>query len=177
MPDTLGRAPAAAPATVAASAPSPFVPMARLEAFARALFSAAGMDAEKAATVARLLVLTDAMGRRTHGLAMAPLYLADIEKGRASGGAEAGMAARGEPEVLKDSGITAVWDGRHLPGLWLVAEAIERVIPRAAAHGMAAVAIRRSQPPRSSTAKRGASRSASRKLGRSIANSTSRTRR
>ena len=33
------------------------------------------MDADKAATVARLLVLTDAMGRRTHGLAMAPLYL------------------------------------------------------------------------------------------------------
>jgi L-lactate dehydrogenase len=118
--------------------------VAKVEAFARALFVGAGVDDDKAATVARLLVLTDAMGRRTHGLAMAPLYLADIEKGRASGGVEAGMAVRGEPEVLKDTGITAVWDGRYLPGLWLVARAIEQAMPRAAAHGLAAVAIRRS---------------------------------
>ena len=116
----------------------------RLEAFATDLFAAAGMDADKAATVGRLLVLTDAMGRRTHGLAMAPLYLADIEKGRPSAGAEAGMAARGEPEVLKDTGPTAVWDGRYLPGLWLVASALEQAMPRAAEHGLAAVAIRRS---------------------------------
>jgi L-lactate dehydrogenase len=118
--------------------------LARLEEFARSLFVAAGMDGDKAATVARLLVLTDAMGRRTHGLGMAPLYLADIEKGRASGGAEAGMAVTGEPEVLKDTGTTAVWDGRYLPGLWLVSRAIEAAVPRAAAHGLAAVAIRRS---------------------------------
>ena len=62
---------------------------ARLERFAAGLFAAAGMDAEKAATVARLLVLTDAMGRRTHGLAMAPLYLEQIAKG--------GMQVAGEP--------------------------------------------------------------------------------
>ena len=49
-------------------------PITALEDFGAALFVAAGMDADKAATVARLLVLTDAMGRRTHGLAMAPLY-------------------------------------------------------------------------------------------------------
>jgi LDH2 family malate/lactate/ureidoglycolate dehydrogenase len=118
--------------------------IAKVEAFARALFVGAGMDDDKAATVARLLVLTDAMGRRTHGLAMAPLYLADIEKGRASEGAEAGMAVRGEPEVIKDTGATAVWDGRYLPGLWLVARALEQSMPRAAEHGLAAVAIRRS---------------------------------
>jgi LDH2 family malate/lactate/ureidoglycolate dehydrogenase len=46
--------------------------------FATALFVAAGMDAEKTACVAELLIRTDAMGRRTHGLAMAPSYLADI---------------------------------------------------------------------------------------------------
>ncbi|MBL8346446.1 MAG: Ldh family oxidoreductase [Rubrivivax sp.] len=118
--------------------------VAKLEAFARALFVSAGMDDNKAATVAHLLVLTDAMGRRTHGLAMAPLYLADVEKGRSSEGAEAGMAVRGEPEVIKDTGATAVWDGRYLPGLWLVARAIEQAMPRAAEHGLAAVAIRRS---------------------------------
>jgi len=53
-------------------------PVQALERFGTDLFVAAKMDADKAATVARLLVLTDAMGRRTHGLGMAPLYLAEI---------------------------------------------------------------------------------------------------
>lgn len=108
----------------------------QLQAYVQALFVAAGMDADKARTVARLLVLTDAMGRRTHGLAMAVLYLADIHKG--------GMQLTGQPEVIKDNGISAVWDGNYLPGLWLVNQAIETAIPRARAHGLAAIAIRRS---------------------------------
>jgi LDH2 family malate/lactate/ureidoglycolate dehydrogenase len=112
------------------------IPIAALEAFGRALFVAAGMDAPKAASVARLLVLTDAMGRRTHGLAMAPLYLADIGKG--------GMAVTGEPEVVTDNGHVAVWDGRYLPGLWLVEQALETLMPRAAQTGLAALALRRS---------------------------------
>jgi LDH2 family malate/lactate/ureidoglycolate dehydrogenase len=107
-----------------------------LEAFARALFSAAGMDADKAACVARLLVLTDTLGRRTHGLAMAPLYLADIAKG--------GLRVSGEPQIVSDNGISAVWDGGYLPGLWLVNEAITTAIPRAEKCGIAAIVIRRS---------------------------------
>jgi LDH2 family malate/lactate/ureidoglycolate dehydrogenase len=108
----------------------------QLETFAGALLRAAGMDTAKAQTVARLLVLTDAMGRRTHGLAMATLYLADIHKG--------GMQLTGEPTIIKDNGISAVWDGHYLPGLWLVNQAINVAIPRAQAHGLAAIAIRRS---------------------------------
>ena len=111
-------------------------PISQLERFAQALLLAAGMDLGKAHTVARLLVLTDAMGRRTHGLAMAPLYLADIQKG--------GMTVSGEAQVIKDNGISAVWDGNYLPGLWLVDQAIKVAIPRAQTHGMAAVAIRKS---------------------------------
>lgn len=107
-----------------------------LEAFAAELFSAAGMEADKAATVARLLVLTDAMGRHTHGLAMAPLYLADIQKGT--------LTTQGQPEVVTDNGLCAVWDGAYLPGLWLVNHALGVAMPRAAQHGMAAIAIRRS---------------------------------
>jgi LDH2 family malate/lactate/ureidoglycolate dehydrogenase len=109
----------------------------QLETFAQALFEAAGMDADKAATVARLLVLTDAMGRRTHGLAMAPLYLADIRKG--------GMRVSGNVQIVRDNGDgSAVWDADYLPGLWVVARAIEVLIPRAQAQGIAAIAIRRS---------------------------------
>ncbi|WP_338050915.1 MULTISPECIES: Ldh family oxidoreductase [Ramlibacter] len=110
--------------------------LAALQAFGTALYVAAGMDADKATAVARLQVLTDAMGRRTHGLAMAPLYLAELAKG--------GMQGRGQPEVVTDNGLCAVWDGGYLPGLWLVEQAIEAALPRAAQSGLAAVAIRRS---------------------------------
>ncbi len=106
-----------------------------LEGFGRGLFIAAGMDADKAASVARLLVLTDAMGRRTHGLAMAPLYLADMAKG--------GLQGRGDIEVVKDHGVTAVWDAAYLPGLWVMEQALGTAMPRARQHGMAAIAIRR----------------------------------
>ena len=110
--------------------------MARLEAFARALFEAAGLDADKAATLAQLLVLTDAMGRRTHGLAMAPLYLAELAKGT--------MARTGEPEVVKQRGVVALWDGGYLPGQVVVSRAIDWAVSRAAEQGIAAVTIRRS---------------------------------
>ena len=98
--------------------------IAQLEAFASALFKAAGLDADKAATLAQLLVLTDALGRRTHGLAMAPLYLAELAKGT--------MAKSGEPEVVKQRGVVALWDGGYLPGQYVVARAIDWALPRAA---------------------------------------------
>lgn len=118
------------------SGASPAFTLEVLQTFAQALLRQAGMDGDKATTVARLLVLTDAMGRRTHGLAMAVLYLAEIQK--------EGMAVTGEPEVVKDNGISAVWDGRYLPGLWLVDRAITEGMARAKQTGMAAYAIRRS---------------------------------
>ncbi len=108
--------------------------IAALEAFAAQLLQKAGFNEEKATTTARLLVLTDAMGRRTHGLAMLPLYLAEIEKGN--------LTTQGEPTVDKDNGITAVWEGHHLPGLWLVEKAIQTAVPRAKQHGISAIAIR-----------------------------------
>jgi L-lactate dehydrogenase len=112
------------------------LPTATLERFAASLYAAAGMDADKAAAVARLQVLTDAMGRRTHGLAYVPTYLADIESGR--------MRATGEPQIVTDNGVSAVWDADYLPGLWIVDKAIAVSIPRAAQHGLAAIAIRKS---------------------------------
>jgi len=108
----------------------------RLTEFATALFLEAGMDRDKAQTVARLMVLTDTMGRRTHGLAMAPLYLAEIRKGT--------MRVDGEPVVVKDTQATLVWDGDYLPGLWLVNKAIDIAMPRASELGVATVAIRKS---------------------------------
>jgi LDH2 family malate/lactate/ureidoglycolate dehydrogenase len=104
--------------------------------YANAIFCAAGMDAEKAKTVADLLVLTDCLGRRTHGLAMAVSYLNDIEK--------CNLQLTGQPEVLKDTGATLVWDGNYLPGLWLVKKAIDIAALRAQQFGVMTVAIARS---------------------------------
>ena len=106
-----------------------------LQAFAVQLYTAAGMAAHMAQSIARLQVLTDAMGRMTHGLAMAPLYLKEIEKGT--------MSTSGQPEVVRDHEVSSVWDGGYLPGLWLMEEAIKTAMPRASRHGMSAIAIRR----------------------------------
>ena len=108
----------------------------QLEAFAQELFIAAGMDSDKATTMAELLVLTDALGRRTHGLAMLPLYLAEIAKGT--------MSVRGEPEVIQQRGVVALWDAGYLPGQWTIARAIDWALPRAQEFGIAAVTVRRS---------------------------------
>ena len=105
-----------------------------LEVFAFALFRATGMDEDKAGTVGRLLVVTDMMGRRTHGLAMAPLYLAEIRNGT--------MSVTGQPEVVKDTGATQLWDGAYLPGQWFVSRAIESAMSRAEVSGVGMVAIR-----------------------------------
>lgn len=107
-----------------------------LEALARALLERAGMPAEKAGDVAEVLVEGDLLGKSTHGLALLPLYLRDIEAG--------GMTVAGEPEILSDFGACLTWDGRKLPGPWLLRRATAEAIRRAKSFGMGAVAIQRS---------------------------------
>jgi LDH2 family malate/lactate/ureidoglycolate dehydrogenase len=117
-------------------APSSRHSVAELARYAAELLEAAGVDADKAKTIAELLVRADAMGHSTHGLAQLPGYLADLASG--------GMLAAGEPEVVADRGAAVVWDGRRLPGVWLTAKAVALAAERAAAHGICAVTIRRS---------------------------------
>jgi LDH2 family malate/lactate/ureidoglycolate dehydrogenase len=54
------------------------------------------------------------------------------------------MTADGEPAVISDHGGAICWDGRRLPGPWLVVRAIDQALARVAEHGIAAVAIRES---------------------------------
>lgn len=107
-----------------------------LAALAARLFSAAGMDADKAASVADLLLLTDMMGRATHGLAQCPAYLGELVNGR--------MTGDGEPETVRDTGATLVWDGGYRPGLWLMRRALELGFERLPEHGVFSFAMRRS---------------------------------
>ena len=114
----------------------PIYPAEALVGFAAALFRAGGLDEDKAATVAEVLLEGDLLGHTTHGLALAAPYLRALEDGS--------MTRDGEPAVVSDHGGALCWDGRRLPGPWLVASGIDRAVARAAEHGIAAVAIRRS---------------------------------
>lgn len=107
-----------------------------LVGYATALFAAAGCDGDKPPVIAAGLVEADLLGHTTHGLQLAPAYLRELESGA--------MSPRGEPDVVADRGAAVTWDGRRLPGVWLAARAVDLAADRAAAHGIAAVAIRRS---------------------------------
>lgn len=107
-----------------------------LTRFADRLLGQAGMPAARAQTVAEILVEGDLLGHTTHGLQLLAPYLAEIENGA--------MAVAGDPETVADSGAAVTWDGRRLPGPWLVARALDLAMARASERGLCAVVIRRS---------------------------------
>jgi LDH2 family malate/lactate/ureidoglycolate dehydrogenase len=118
------------------SASPSLISPAELTRFAAQLLAAAGMADDKAATVARLLVLTDMMQRHTHGVALCPLYIDQLQAGL--------MTATGLPEVVRDTGSTLVWDGHYLPGLWLMDCALQQAFARLAEQGVVSLVVRRS---------------------------------
>lgn len=107
-----------------------------LAAWAAAVLENRGVDADKAATVAEVLVEGDLLGHDTHGLALLAPNLAKL--------ADGGLTGRGSVDVLADRPGALLWDGRMLPGPWLTREAIRAAATRARANGTAMVVIRRS---------------------------------
>lgn len=89
---------------------------AALRAAGQALLEAVGLPAERAAVVAEVLVEADLLGRGTHGLALLPRYLADLETGA--------MRTTGDPIVLSATESSLAWDGQQLPGPWLMHQAL-----------------------------------------------------
>ena len=108
----------------------------RLNRFVARLFEKAGMPEDRAARVATLLIDADMMGHDTHGLNLAPQYLAALSAGE--------MPAHGEPRCLSDTGPVVLWDGDYMSGIWLVDAAMDIGLKRAREFGMCAVGIRRS---------------------------------
>jgi LDH2 family malate/lactate/ureidoglycolate dehydrogenase len=107
-----------------------------LRNFAKALLLASGLDDERAFDVADVLLEGDLLGHTTHGLALLPLYLEALR--------ENAMEKTGEPEIVADHGAALTWEGRYLPGPWLVRRAIRVAQDRLAANPITTVVIRRS---------------------------------
>ncbi|CAM5220914.1 L-lactate dehydrogenase [Castellaniella defragrans] len=112
------------------------IPAEALRRFAGRLLQAAGLQADIARDVAEVLVEGDLLGHDTHGLALLAPYVREIRNGS--------MTVSGAPEVVSDRGAALCWDGRRLPGPWLVREGMRVLEPRARQYGSATLVIRRS---------------------------------
>jgi LDH2 family malate/lactate/ureidoglycolate dehydrogenase len=118
---------------------SPETPRYRAEdlvAFSTRLFARLRLPEDRARDTAEVLVESDLLGHTTHGLGMAPRYLSSLDEGA--------MTREGEPETISDSGAAIVWDGRYLPGPWLMRRAIAFARARLADHPQVTVVLRRS---------------------------------
>lgn len=107
-----------------------------LVTFSRSLLERSGLPSDKGRDVAEILVEGDLLGHTTHGLQLLPGYLEQIQSGR--------MTAEGDPTVLADLPAAVAWDGRRLPGPWLLRRALSLAVDRARIHGTCTVSIRRS---------------------------------
>ena len=107
-----------------------------LQKFSRALLSRAGLETEVASVVAEVLLEGDLLGHDTHGLALLPGYLRELEAGT--------MAKHGKHRVIEDRPASSLWDGDRLPGPWLTRLAIDDAIDKARRCGTGTVVIRRS---------------------------------
>lgn len=104
--------------------------------FSTELLAAAGLDDDKARVVAEILVAGDLMGHTTHGLQLLAPYLGEVQSGR--------MPVTGGPEVVSQRAAVETWDGRYLPGPWLIIQALESAQKMANTCGTGTVVIRRS---------------------------------
>ncbi len=109
---------------------------AALRQFGETLLVAAGLASDRARDVAEVLLEGDLLGHTTHGFALLPAYLQALADGT--------MEKSGEPAVVADHGAALTWDGRYLPGSWLVRRAIRIAGERLAEHPVVTVVIRRS---------------------------------
>lgn len=114
----------------------PVFPAPALVRFAERMLVKGGLEAEKARDVAEVLVEGDLMGHTTHGLALLGPYLKELEAGT--------MTKSGEPVTRADLPAALSWDGRRLPGPWLVRRALDLGVARAKTYGTCTISIRRS---------------------------------
>ena len=121
---------------VSAFPEAPQFPSTALLKFGKSLLLAAGLSEDRARDVAEVLLEGDLLGHTPHGFALLPLYLEALVEGS--------MEKHGEPATIADHGAALTWDGRYLPGPWLVRRAIATARERLAQHPVVTIAIRKS---------------------------------
>jgi LDH2 family malate/lactate/ureidoglycolate dehydrogenase len=104
--------------------------------FGQSLCLAAGLTEDRARDVTEVLLEGDLLGHTTHGFALLPLYLKALKDGS--------MEKQGAPVTVADHGSALTWDGRYLPGPWLMRRAIAVARSRFVGHPVVTVVIRRS---------------------------------
>lgn len=107
-----------------------------LRGYACALLVAARVREDIARDTASILLDGDLMGHTTHGLALLPGYLGELERGK--------MRDTGEPRVVHAAAAAQAWDGQRLPGPWLTLRALDAAHAMARSAGTGTVVIRRS---------------------------------
>jgi LDH2 family malate/lactate/ureidoglycolate dehydrogenase len=108
-----------------------------LRATVRALFSHHGFDDGKADSIAEVLIEADLLGHATHGLALVPWYMEMVASNL--------FTKTGEPDVISDRGACVAWNGKRIPGTWLVQRALDLALERAPTYGTVTVSIAASQ--------------------------------
>lgn len=81
---------------------------------------AAGLSAERAAAMADVMVTTDLLGHRTHGVAFLPQYLDRL--------ASHAIATQGEIVEIASSPSHFAWRTERLPGAWVMKKAVARLL-------------------------------------------------
>jgi LDH2 family malate/lactate/ureidoglycolate dehydrogenase len=115
---------------------TPRYPAASLVAFAQDLLVRMKVRDDIAHDVATVLVEGDLLGHTTHGLALLPGYLTELDNGT--------MARAGEPTIVNARPAAQAWDCGRLPGPWLTLRALDAAMTMATTYGTGSVVIRRS---------------------------------
>lgn len=101
--------------------------------FGKSLLTSTGLAEERARDVAEVLLEGDLLGHTTHGFALLPSYLTALADGL--------MEKEGEPQVISDHGSALTWNGRYLPGPWLLRKAIDLAQERLAKQPVITISI------------------------------------
>jgi LDH2 family malate/lactate/ureidoglycolate dehydrogenase len=104
--------------------------------FGKSLLVSSGLPEDRAHDVVEVLLEGDLLGHTTHGFALLPNYLKAL--------ADGGMEKLGGPDTVSDHDSALTWDGRYLPGPWLVRRAIAVALERLAKHPVVTLAIQQS---------------------------------
>ena len=117
-------------------AAAPAVQVGELAAFGAAIYAALGVTGADARLLADTLAQADAWGHASHGVMRLPWYARRLQSGV--------MKARTAASWVVDAGAVGVLDGDDGIGQVLAAQATRSALQRARAHGIGAVAVRRS---------------------------------